>query len=197
MSRAFALRHVFQDAAETTGNGTVLNVAGLARLGIQVSYAALASASASPSASPSESPSASPSLSPSASASASASKSASPSASASATGSPSLSASASASATASPSLSQSLSLSPSTSPSAPPTGAGGTVDFECTIDGSTWYALACTPSVGGTAVINTAAPGLWLVTVAGLSLVRCRITDIVTGSITVSGIGTVARSEER
>ena len=39
---------------------------------------------------------------------------------------------------------------------------------------------------------NTAAPGLWLVTVAGLSLVRCRITDIVTGSITVSGIGTVA-----
>src|SRR3990170_821701 len=138
MSRAFALRHIFQDAAETTGNGTVLNVAGLSRLGIQVAYAALGSASASASASPS------------------------------------------------------ASLSPSTSPSAPPTGAGGTVDFECTIDGSTWYALACTPSIGGTAVINTAAPGLWLVTVAGLSLVRCRITDIVTGSITVSGIGTVA-----
>lgn len=175
---AFSVRHTFQDAAESAGAGTPMNVAGLARLGLQVSYAALASTSLSPSSSSS--------ISPSGSASPSASTSASPSASQSK--SPSTSASPSASVSNSPSAS----VSPSASPSAPVSGASGTVDFEATVDGLTWYALPCTPIAGGTAVVNTTAPGLWLVTVAGLSLVRCKLTDSVTGAVTVTGLGTVA-----
>ncbi len=181
--RAYSVRHTFQDAAETTGDGDELNVAGLARLGIQVSYAAMASGSASPSASQSGSPSAS--ASPSASQSKSPSASASPSASQS--GSPSASQSVSPSASASPSGSASPSASPS-----PASGSSGTVYFECTVDGTNWFYLSATPSNGGTAVMWTDVPGLWLVTVSGLSLVRCRLAGTVTGAITVTGLGTVA-----
>ena len=176
--RLFSVLHTFQNAGEDPGNGTPLNVAGLARLGIQVSYAALGSASLSPSASQS--------VSPSASASPSASQSQSPSAS------QSVSPSGSASPSASVSKSPSGSASPSASPSAAPSGAQGVVNFEATVDGTTWYELPCTPAIGGTAVVNASAAGLWLVSVAGLSLVRCRLSEVVTGAITVVGLGTAA-----
>jgi hypothetical protein len=173
--RAYSIRHLFQGTeadgaivpAEVAGNGVALNVAGLASLGIQVAMAAYNSFSASPSASAS--------ISPSGSASPSASASISPSSSAS--GSPCGSASPSAS------------VSPSASASAA-VGASGTVGFEATIDGTTWYQLPCTPAIGGTAVVNTTAPGLWLVSVAGLAAVRCRLSGTVVGGITVTGLGT-------
>lgn len=184
--RAYSLSHIFQGTeesgvlvgAEASGDGAVLNVNGLARLGIQVSYAALESASASPSSSASISPSASASISPSASVSPSASTSRSPSASASPSGSVS--------------GSPSASVSPSASASAPPSGASGTVYFEASLNGSEWYALPCTPIGGGTAVVNTTAGGLWRADVSGLSLVRCRLGGVVTGAVAVVGRATSA-----
>jgi hypothetical protein len=173
--RAYSIRHLFQGTetdgaivpAEAAGNGVALNVAGLASLGIQVAMAAYNSPSTSPSGS--ASPSSSASISPSASASISPSGSASPS------GSPSISASASASSSASASAA---------------VGAAGTVGFEASIDGTSCYQRPCTPAIGGTAVVNTTAPGLWLVSVAGLAAVRCKLTGTVVGGITVTGLGT-------
>jgi hypothetical protein len=171
--RAYSIRHLFQDAAEAAGNGEALNVAGLARLGIQVSYAVLASFSASPSGSASISPSGS----------------ASPSASASI--SPSASASISPSGSASPSSS----VSPSSSASAAPSGASGVVLFEATLNGTEWYPLPATPLAGGSAATFTSStPGMWIAVVSGLSLVRCRIQGVVQGAITVTGLGTEAAS---
>lgn len=163
--------------AETPGNGTPMNVAGLSKLGIQVVFSALASTSVSPSSSAS--------ISPSGSASPSASASISPS------GSASISPSASLSPSKSASISPSSSVSPSSSPSAV-SGASGTVDFEASIDGTTWDALPAVPIRGGTAVLNTTGPGIWIASVAGLSLVRCRLADLVNGSVTVYGLGTTA-----
>src|SRR3990172_2273620 len=190
MNKAFTVRHIFQDAAEAVGNGTPLDVTGLARLGIQVSYAAADSASASPSASESVSvsPSASASGSESPSGSKSPSASASPSLSPSASSSPS--ASQSISPSVSPSVSPSTSVSPSASPSAPPSGQSGDVFFECTVDGLAWYELPVTPIEGGAVVTVTSAPGLWAVVVAGLGQVRCRLGGTVLGAVTVLGVGT-------
>jgi hypothetical protein len=179
--RAYAIRHVFQGddssgvliGAETAGNGTPLNVAGLSRLGIQVSYTAYSSASLSPSSSASISPSGS----------------ASPSASASI--SPSASASISPSASASPSAS----VSPSSSPSAAPALTAGVVLFEATLNGTEWYPLPCTPIAGGSAATFTSStPGMWIATVSGLSLVRARIQGNVQGAVSVIGLGTAAAS---
>lgn len=172
MNKAFTVKHVFQDAAEEAGNGSVMDVTGLARLGIQVSYSAADSASASPSGSVSASPSGSASPSASASRSPSASTSRSPSASASPSGS----------------------ASPSASPSAPPSGVSGNVHFEASISGDEWYELPVTPINSGTDVTMTSAPGLWTVTASGLALVRCRLGGTVLGAVTVMGVGTVAAS---
>lgn len=66
--------------------------------------------------------------------------------------------------------------------------------FEATIDGAEWYSLPCTPIAGGTAVVNTAAPGIWTVAVSGYSQVRARLGGTVLGAVTVVGIATVAAS---
>jgi hypothetical protein len=33
---------------------------------------------------------------------------------------------------------------------------------------------------------------MWIVSVAGLALVRCRLAGVVTGAVTVTGLGTTA-----
>jgi hypothetical protein len=66
------------------------------------------------------------------------------------------------------------------------------VNFEASIDGASWFALPCTPLIGGTAVVNTTAAGIWIVSVAGLALVRARLVGVVTGAVTVTGLGTTA-----
>ncbi len=60
------------------------------------------------------------------------------------------------------------------------------------MDGTTFYPLPCTPINGGSAVESTFVPGIWLVTVAGLFMVRCVLGGTVTGAITVTGLGTEA-----
>ena len=66
--------------------------------------------------------------------------------------------------------------------------------FETSLNGAEWYELPVLPIEGGNAVTMTAAAGMWLVTVSGLGLVRCRLAGTVLGAITVLGIGTVASS---
>ena len=60
------------------------------------------------------------------------------------------------------------------------------------MDGLSWFSLPVTPIGGGMAVTSASAAGLWLVSVAGLGQVRCRLAGIVLGAVTVSGVATVA-----
>ena len=66
--------------------------------------------------------------------------------------------------------------------------------FEASLNGSEWYQLPVTPINGGSAVVNTAAPGIWTVTVSGYGQVRCRLGGTVLGAITVLGVATAAAS---
>jgi hypothetical protein len=66
------------------------------------------------------------------------------------------------------------------------------VYFEVTVDGSQWYMLPVTPVDGGSAVTQTAAPGLWRVSVSPWALVRCRLGGVVVGAVTVTGLGSTA-----
>lgn len=64
--------------------------------------------------------------------------------------------------------------------------------FEASLNGAEWHGLPVTPIGGGTAVFNTSTPGLFIASVAGLALVRARLTGTVTGGVTVVGLGTTA-----
>ena len=69
-----------------------------------------------------------------------------------------------------------------------------TVDFECSIDGTTWRSWPMTPIGGGSAVVNATAAGVWRASCAGLSLIRARVADFASGSITVELLATEAAS---
>lgn len=59
--------------------------------------------------------------------------------------------------------------------------------FECTLDGTNWVDLECTPSDDNAAPVTTAtAAGVWQFNALGLYKVRCRL-DWTTGSVTVWG----------
>jgi hypothetical protein len=68
--------------------------------------------------------------------------------------------------------------------------SGDTVGFEGSIDGVTYYGLACTPIAStATEVTSTTADGIWIPTrVAGLRYVRCPLTR-VSGTVTVTVVG--------
>jgi hypothetical protein len=66
-----------------------------------------------------------------------------------------------------------------------------TINFEGTIDGSTWYALEALALATGAKATTTAADGLFLVPVAGVAQFRCRISGYSAGTITVTGLGVV------
>jgi hypothetical protein len=66
------------------------------------------------------------------------------------------------------------------------------VFFETSLDAVSWYQLPVTPISGASAVTSTAAPGLFVVSVAGLALVRARLGGVVTGAVSVIGLGTAA-----
>jgi hypothetical protein len=61
----------------------------------------------------------------------------------------------------------------------------GTIQFEGTLDGSTWAAIAATPTGGGAAVTSATAPGAWTIS-AALTLVRVRASAAMTGTTTVT-----------
>ena len=66
-----------------------------------------------------------------------------------------------------------------------------TVNFEATIDGSTWYAVQGVNLNDGAVATSTTADALFLVPVAGVDQLRCRISGWSVGTITVTGKGVV------
>jgi len=65
-----------------------------------------------------------------------------------------------------------------------------TINFETSLDGSTWVALPVTSLiVAGTVVTSATADGAFRVNVGGLSLVRARISGWSAGTITVTAVG--------
>jgi len=70
-----------------------------------------------------------------------------------------------------------------------PTAFTGTVLFEGTIDGATWFAANCTDVAGVTATNSLTAAGRRLVTCAGLTAVRARCSAFTSGACLVALAG--------
>lgn len=64
-----------------------------------------------------------------------------------------------------------------------------TITFEASIDEATWVAVRAMNLNSGAVATTTTANGLFLVPVAGVGELRCRISAYVAGTITVSGKG--------
>ena len=58
----------------------------------------------------------------------------------------------------------------------------GTLNWEGTIDGSTWYAILGTNITSGSAAATAAADGIYRMDVTGLTSVRARVSGIVTNT---------------
>jgi hypothetical protein len=67
----------------------------------------------------------------------------------------------------------------------------GTIQFEATVDGSTWFAVSAAPVAGGAVVTSTPANGAWTIA-APLSQVRLRASAWTSGTATVSLLFTTA-----
>ncbi len=61
----------------------------------------------------------------------------------------------------------------------------GTVTFEATLDGQTWYTLGLTKVSDGTTVSTSTGTGLFALTNTGFAAVRARCSTYSSGSITV------------
>ena len=70
------------------------------------------------------------------------------------------------------------------------TGLGtATITFETTVDDTNWVATTTTNINTAVSATTTTTNGIYLVSVAGTSKVRCRISGYSAGTITVKGIG--------
>ena len=58
----------------------------------------------------------------------------------------------------------------------------GTLNWEASIDGSTWYAILGTNITSGSAATTAAADGIYRMDVTGLAAVRARVSGIVTNT---------------
>lgn len=66
----------------------------------------------------------------------------------------------------------------------------GTLQFEATVDGSTWTAITGFDLAGSAGVSSTTANGLWVVNSGGLAKVRARASALASGTAVVSLEGT-------
>lgn len=57
----------------------------------------------------------------------------------------------------------------------------GTIEFEGTVEGTTWVSLTVTPFAGGAGVVNSITNGTWVVSNV-LQGVRCRASAAMTGT---------------
>jgi hypothetical protein len=64
-----------------------------------------------------------------------------------------------------------------------------TVTFQATIDNATWYAVQATNRNSGSAATSTTADGIFAIDVAEFKWVRCPVSSWISGTITVSGLG--------
>ncbi len=62
----------------------------------------------------------------------------------------------------------------------------GTVQFEGSLDGSTYTALALTPSTGGDTATSTTSTGVWTGFIGGTSQVRARVSAYTSGTARVT-----------
>ncbi len=65
-----------------------------------------------------------------------------------------------------------------------------TLNFEATIDNSTWFALSATPVAGGSVTSSTSTDGQWIASTSGYYAVRTRVSAFSVGSMTVSVVVT-------
>lgn len=72
--------------------------------------------------------------------------------------------------------------------------SGNTIQFEGTVDGSTWAAVNAYPLDSSTPATSTTGTETWTASVPGLSLFRLRISTLVSGSATVGARNTTATS---
>jgi hypothetical protein len=70
----------------------------------------------------------------------------------------------------------------------------GTLQFEATVDGSTWVALGAIPAATGTAVTSTTATGVWSVNVSGLNRVRVRASALTANAVVTIQASTASAS---
>jgi hypothetical protein len=61
----------------------------------------------------------------------------------------------------------------------------GTVQFEATVDGTTWFALNATPLTTGAAATSATAVGQWSAAVGGIKNIRVRASATITGAVEV------------
>ena len=62
-----------------------------------------------------------------------------------------------------------------------------TITFEAAVDGGNWIAVQATNLTSGTAATTATAAGLYRITVAGLRVLRARISEYTSGSVIVVG----------
>lgn len=67
-----------------------------------------------------------------------------------------------------------------------------TIQFEATLDGSTWVSIGASPVVTGAEVSSTASTGIWQVNVAGLLGFRARASAYTSGTAVVTLQASVA-----
>jgi len=67
-----------------------------------------------------------------------------------------------------------------------------TVQFEATVDGQTWVSLRMLPSSSTSAVTNATAAGAWSANVAGIKLIRARVSAYTSGSAELTILASAA-----
>lgn len=70
-------------------------------------------------------------------------------------------------------------------------GAGftGTINFDVSIDGTSWLPFGMTPSTGAAVVTTATANGLFTAPTNGLRVFRARTSAVSAGTVTVTAVG--------
>jgi hypothetical protein len=68
-----------------------------------------------------------------------------------------------------------------------------TVHFEGSVDGQNWGQLLAHDVPNAVDATGTTTAGLWQAHVSGLALVRARVGNFVSGTVTVYAVGTTAK----
>ena len=64
----------------------------------------------------------------------------------------------------------------------------GTVTWEASFDGATWFGVLATNKTTAAAALTATAPGLFLIPMQGIGHIRARVSAWTSGKLTVKGI---------
>ncbi len=70
----------------------------------------------------------------------------------------------------------------------------GTVQFEATTDGTTYYAVNAVPVISGTAVTSTTANGQWIISSGGYANIQARVSAYTSGTVVIALRTSIAAS---